>query len=202
MRMNFAVLLGILLALFAMPVAAGAYTIGKPSPSFSTWFKEASERQAKEASERQAKEAEEQQAHENTERQAHEKEVKEKSAEEQKAAEERSQREAVESRRKEESERTEAERAKAEEAGRKAKEGAASRCVVPLLKGDSLGGARKALHKSHCKLGKVITPRGGSSTLIVIGQSFKRGTRLRGGTSVGVTLGPARAAGAAEASLA
>ena len=163
--------------LLAAPVTAGAYTNKGRSP------------EGVEEAEQRSKEAAEQQARENTERKEHEA----KAAEERKTAEERPQREAAERKHQEETreatERTEKEAA--EEAQEKAK-GAASRCVVPTLEGDSLASARRALHRAHCKLGRVTVPRGGHGTLVVTAQSLRRGAKRPGGTAVAVTLGPAR----------
>jgi len=61
--------------------------------------------------------------------------------------------------------REEAERAEAqakEESQREAQEAAASQCVVPALKGDTLPAARRALRAAHCKLGRVTWPPAGT----------------------------------------
>jgi hypothetical protein len=161
--------------LLAAPAAAAAYTTG-PEPSKSR----------QEYMERSAKEAAEQQARENKEREEREK----KAAEEKRAAEERPQHEAEERRHHEESERAEAQAR--EEAQRAAGEAAASQCVVPFLAGDSLGRARKALRRAHCKLGHISAPRGGHGKLVVTAQGLPAGSRRPAGTAVTVMLGPAR----------
>lgn len=84
--------------------------------------------------------------------------------------------------------REEGERKASEEAKRKA-QGQSVSCVVPSLRGQSLNGARTALRRAHCKLGKVSTRRGALGALVVIQQSRTHGTRLRRGAAVAVTLG-------------
>jgi hypothetical protein len=159
-----------------MPATASAFTVETPKSS-----EEFNQQQAEEAT----RKAQEQKA-------AEEQKVAEerKAAEEHKAAEERSQREAAERQHQQETEQAEAQAR--EEAQRKAKEAAASQCVVPSLKGDSLDGARSALRKAHCKLGRVTAPHGGHGALVVTGQSLKRGTKHPGETAVRVTLGAKR----------
>jgi hypothetical protein len=66
-----------------------------------------------------------------------------------------------------------------------------SKCLVPQLKGDSLGVARKALRKAHCRLGKVSKPTKQTDQLVVMSQSVRAGHRLARGAAVGVRLGPA-----------
>jgi len=62
-------------------------------------------------------------------------------------------------------------------------------CIVPSLKGDPLGKARRALSKARCALGKVTMPRDAhGSTLVVIEQSAKHGKTLPGGARIGVAL--------------
>jgi hypothetical protein len=63
----------------------------------------------------------------------------------------------------------------------------AARCVVPNLKGKKLKAARKALAKSHCKLGKVKGKRGKS--VRVKSQHPKSGAALTAGSKVTVKLG-------------
>jgi virginiamycin B lyase len=71
-----------------------------------------------------------------------------------------------------------------------------SRCVVPRLKGKTLGDARKALTRAHCALGKVNRPRkpahtprtGTRRSLVVKSESPGAGTRRPAGTSVSLTL--------------
>jgi len=66
-------------------------------------------------------------------------------------------------------------------------------CVVPSLKGHSLGAAKKSLHRANCKLGRVTMPvRAAHGALVVIRQGQPRGTRLSGGAPVGVTLAVVR----------
>lgn len=67
-----------------------------------------------------------------------------------------------------------------------------SRCVVPRLKGDTLPGARRALGKAHCRLGKVRWPRHRAGSLRVLEQSVAHGQSLVAGSAVAVTLGRAR----------
>jgi hypothetical protein len=67
-------------------------------------------------------------------------------------------------------------------------------CIVPSLKGDPLDRARRALGRAHCALGKVVRPRDGrGSALVVIGQNAQRGTTLPDGAHVGVALARRRA---------
>jgi signal peptidase I len=74
-----------------------------------------------------------------------------------------------------------------------------SSCVVPLLRGDGLQGARRALRKAHCELGKVtllgepsVFYKEGSS-YIVTEQSVSAGTTLPANSAIAVQLGPAPA---------
>jgi hypothetical protein len=60
-------------------------------------------------------------------------------------------------------------------------------CVAPKLAGKTLGVARTALTRAHCKLGKVTRPRHGAR-LVVRSQAPKAGTVRAGGTAVAVTL--------------
>jgi hypothetical protein len=112
-----------------------------------------------------------------------------KTAEERKVAEERSQREAAE-RQHQESERAEAQ-AK-EESQRKANEAAASQCVVPALKGDTLAAARRALRAAHCRLGHVTWPPRGHGRHVVRRQGLRVGSKYPAGTAVAVTLAPVK----------
>lgn len=67
---------------------------------------------------------------------------------------------------------------------------ATQHCVVPSLRGDSLGKAKRALDKAHCRLGKVTSPRGRSTgKLVIIGQRFSPGRKLPGNARVGVNMG-------------
>jgi hypothetical protein len=61
-------------------------------------------------------------------------------------------------------------------------------CVVPSLKGDTLSTARRALVKTHCRLGKVLTPRRHHKTLLVAGQGTKSGRTLPDGSAIAVKL--------------
>ena len=68
------------------------------------------------------------------------------------------------------------------------------RCVVPSLRGDSLGAARNALRRAHCKLGKVGMPSAHHGALVVTGQSHAAGKKLARGAAVAITLGPRKPA--------
>jgi uncharacterized membrane protein YgcG len=69
-------------------------------------------------------------------------------------------------------------------------------CVVPGLKGKTLGDARSALTRAHCALGKVNRPRtpahtprtGTRRSLVVKSESLRAGTRRPAGTSVSLAL--------------
>ena len=65
-------------------------------------------------------------------------------------------------------------------------------CIVPALKGDTLRTARRAIGKSHCRLGEVREPHRARGLLMVAGQSHRHGERLAGGTVIDVTMGLAR----------
>ncbi len=69
-----------------------------------------------------------------------------------------------------------------------AKQASVGACLVPSLKGDSLGAARSALSKARCKLGKVSKPRGHHKPLVVTEQSAKSGKTLAVGAAISVTL--------------
>jgi beta-lactam-binding protein with PASTA domain len=168
MPLKLIVLVGVFVTL-ATPVTAGAYTAGVSQGTI-----EAQERESKEDAERQARE--------NTERKEHET----KAAEEKKAEEERPQREAAERKQREET------REEAERAEKEAKEAAASQCVVPSLKGDTLAAARRALRQAHCKLGRVTPPPRGHGRHVVTRQGLRAGSKHPAGTAVAVTLGPVR----------
>jgi hypothetical protein len=133
------------------------------------WVLEGAEREAKEAPrleeerEAKAKEEAERPGKEAAARAAHEREIRE--------AGERAGREAA-------------------EREHLAEQASAVACLVPSLKGDSLGAARSALSKAHCKLGKVSKTRGHHKTLVVSGQSAKSGKTLADGAAVAVKLGP------------
>jgi FtsZ-interacting cell division protein ZipA len=68
----------------------------------------------------------------------------------------------------------------------------AKMCVVPSLKGDSLGGALKAVRRADCRLGKVTRPHRAHGRLVVTGQSVKSGSKRPAGTVIAVTLGAAK----------
>jgi Big-like domain-containing protein/PASTA domain-containing protein len=73
----------------------------------------------------------------------------------------------------------------------------ASHCVVPKLKGLSLGKATQALNAARCALGKVTRPKARKhhpvpKGLVVVGQGVAPGAVLAVGSRVGVTLGVAR----------
>lgn len=65
-------------------------------------------------------------------------------------------------------------------------------CLVPLLRGDTLRAARRALTIAHCKLGRVSTPRGRRAKLVVTRQGKRAGALLPNGTPVAVRLGKRR----------
>jgi beta-lactam-binding protein with PASTA domain len=139
-----------------------------PSPAlaFSSWLEEATKKNAEEvakkAAEREAQEREAA-AHHATEEAEHQQKAKEEEA--QHAANEAAERE------------------------RQAKETEAAECVVPSVAGDSLNAASNSLRKAHCQLGKVTRPHNHNGPVVVIKQSYKRGTRLAPGATVAVSLG-------------
>jgi Glucodextranase, domain B len=62
-------------------------------------------------------------------------------------------------------------------------------CTVPKLKGKTLRGARRALRKAHCRLGKVRSAYSGSVPAgRVIASKRKRGRLFRPRTRIGLTL--------------
>lgn len=61
------------------------------------------------------------------------------------------------------------------------------KCVVPKLAGRKLKGARKALGRAHCKLGKVHRKQPDAKH--VVGQHPKPGKTRAAGSKVSVTLG-------------
>jgi hypothetical protein len=171
MRLRVIAILGVTF-LFALPSVAGAYTVEGPSGGATETTKLEGERAAKEQSEANERAA--------------------KAAGEKKAAEERQQHEAAEHQHQEE-EHAEAQRGK-EAAEQKSQEVTAPQCVVPSLKGDSLGRATTTLRKAHCKLGHVSGSRKGGAAFVVVAQKLKPGVRSAAGTVVGVTLGSGRRA--------
>ena len=65
----------------------------------------------------------------------------------------------------------------------------ATKCVVPKLKGKTLGKAKSALIKANCKLGKVKKPKGSrGKKLIVKSTKPGAGAERAAGTKVGVTM--------------
>jgi hypothetical protein len=68
--------------------------------------------------------------------------------------------------------------------------GASYKCVAPRLKGLTLRGARKALRRGHCSLGRVKHRTSTSSRRNrVTNQSVAPGRKLAHGSKIGVTLG-------------
>jgi hypothetical protein len=63
-------------------------------------------------------------------------------------------------------------------------------CIVPSLRNHSLVGARHALQRAHCALGRVERPRHLHGELVVTRQSARRGRSLPSGARVGIVLGP------------
>ena len=72
----------------------------------------------------------------------------------------------------------------------------AVKCVVPHLRGLSLGRAKTALSKAHCALGRVKQPkrlsRSQKKRLVVVVQSPAAARALPAGTRVALTLGVPR----------
>lgn len=63
-------------------------------------------------------------------------------------------------------------------------------CVVPNLIGKSLKGAKKALARANCRLGKVREPNGlTAKTDHVVKQAPKPGRTLAQGAKVSIKLG-------------
>jgi hypothetical protein len=83
----------------------------------------------------------------------------------------------------------------AEEAARKLREQERRRvnarpiCVVPGLKGDTLRVARRRIAAAHCRLGAVMGPRD-HGRLVVARQTPRRGSRLKDGARIALTLRP------------
>jgi hypothetical protein len=67
------------------------------------------------------------------------------------------------------------------------------KCVVPKLKGKTLAGARRALKRAHCRLGRVTRPKRRKHSkpvkLVVVRQSRTAGHKFSQGTKVNVRLG-------------
>lgn len=68
-----------------------------------------------------------------------------------------------------------------------------SRCIVPSLKGDTIGKAQRVLAKAHCQLGEVARPhRRNGGSMVVVSQRLAAGRHVSSGTRVGVTVGLVR----------
>jgi hypothetical protein len=68
----------------------------------------------------------------------------------------------------------------------------ASHCVVPRLGAKKLAGAKKALKKAGCKLGRVTKLKGATTKSgLVVSQSPQSGKKLAAGAKVAVKLAPA-----------
>jgi hypothetical protein len=65
-----------------------------------------------------------------------------------------------------------------------------AQCVVPKLKGKSLGKAKEALSKAHCKTGKVTKPKNKKGPLVVKSSTPSAGTSLPDSSKVNLKLGP------------
>jgi sugar lactone lactonase YvrE len=63
-------------------------------------------------------------------------------------------------------------------------------CVVPKLKGLSLGKAKSALTKAHCKTGKVTRPKKKKGPLVVKSSKPGEGAKRPADTKVDIKLGP------------
>lgn len=66
-------------------------------------------------------------------------------------------------------------------------------CVVPLLRGDTLAAAGRALANAHCRLGKVSRSRRHHETILVTRQDPRPGETLPVGGRVTLTLGARQA---------
>jgi glycoside hydrolase-like protein len=62
-------------------------------------------------------------------------------------------------------------------------------CVVPRLQNLTLGQAKRRLHRSHCRLGKVSSPTGAAHALRIIRQWPRPHTNRQRGYRVKVTVG-------------
>jgi beta-lactam-binding protein with PASTA domain len=67
---------------------------------------------------------------------------------------------------------------------------AEEKCVVPKLKGLTLGKAKSALTKAHCKAGKVSKPKKAKGALVVKSSKPAAGTVLPAGSKVDLKLAP------------
>jgi hypothetical protein len=92
---------------------------------------------------------------------------------------------------KERSEREATEREVAASIAQEERDARTGRCVVPSLKGDSLGKVRNVLRKAHCRLGSASSSSGRRlrGSLVVIHQHPRPGTRRPTNAKVTVTLG-------------
>jgi hypothetical protein len=92
-----------------------------------------------------------------------------------------------------------AEQAFREREEREDKEAEHPACRVPVLKGDTLTAARRALAKAHCRLGAVHQPAHHHGTLRVSAQGAPAGEQLAHGARVALWVG-AKESGAKRAS--
>jgi IPT/TIG domain/Divergent InlB B-repeat domain/PASTA domain len=67
---------------------------------------------------------------------------------------------------------------------------AEEKCVVPKLKGMTLGKAKSALTRAHCKAGKVSKPKKSKGALVVKSSKPTVGTVLPAGSKVNLKLAP------------
>ncbi len=65
-----------------------------------------------------------------------------------------------------------------------------AQCVVPKLKGKTLGQAKSALRAAQCALGKVTKPKKAKGALVVKSSSPGPGKALAAGSKVNLKLGP------------
>jgi hypothetical protein len=117
----------------------------------------------------------------------------EKKEEEERPAKEAAARAAKEREVRETGERAGRERVERERAEAERNSTASVQCVVPRLKGDSIGAARTALRKGHCVLGRVSQPVRHRGPLVVTTQSARAGSKLADGAAIAVRLRPAKA---------
>ncbi len=81
-----------------------------------------------------------------------------------------------------------AQQTEAEAAARRREEAEHPACIVPALKGDTLTAARRALAKTHCRLGTVHWPAHHHGTLYVNAQSAPVGQHLDHNAPIALTL--------------
>jgi hypothetical protein len=90
-------------------------------------------------------------------------------------------------------ERSERETSERERAAQEAHEARAGECVVPVVIGDSLSVAVRALRKADCALGRVSRSHSNSHAYhgksVVIGEDRRAGKRLPGRTAIAIRLG-------------